>query len=107
MQSRPRGRKGGRPSRAVSRPARRCAIFGRTLSASSDPIDKTELPLPHRRIGDDGARSQVMRLDASRSNLLSGALFLCAGIAVVAFCVEIVTGWHASNAAPAPPLGLD
>ena len=49
----------------------------------------------------------AMRLDASRTNLLTGVLFVAAGLAVVAFSIDVITGWHASKPAPTVPLGLE
>ncbi len=48
-----------------------------------------------------------MRIDASRLSLLFGALFVAAGVAVVAFCGEVIVGWHARQPAGALPLGLE
>jgi PAS domain S-box-containing protein len=48
-----------------------------------------------------------MRFDASRTNLLTGVLFVAAGLGVAAFCIDVITGWHASRLAPTIPLGLE
>ena len=38
---------------------------------------------------------------------MTGVLFVATGVAVVAFCIDVITGWHASKPAPAIPLGLE
>ena len=61
-------------------------------------------PLPHASRCDDFL---AMRYDAARSNLLSGALVVSAGIAVVAFCAVVIAGWHGVEVPAILLLGLE
>lgn len=48
-----------------------------------------------------------MRITFLRANVVSGALFAVAGIAVVAFCADVLWGWHANGAPLRLPLALE